>query len=44
MRLLALTGGSYSQVGINTDNSRPDPSAGHDVKFIDTGVVLLIPR
>ncbi|MBN1199864.1 MAG: hypothetical protein JXA23_10970 [Bacteroidales bacterium] len=32
----------FAQVGINTDNSAPDPSAGLDVKFTDKGV--LIPR
>lgn len=33
---------SFSQVGFNTDNSAPDPSAGLDVKFADKG--LLPPR
>ena len=32
----------FSQVGINTDGSQPDPSAGLHVKFTDKGV--LIPR
>ena len=42
MALYTLTWSTYSQVGINTDNSQPDPSAGLDVKFDDKGV--LIPR
>lgn len=28
-----------AQVGINTDNSAPDPSAGLDVKFSNKGVL-----
>jgi hypothetical protein len=32
----------FAQVGVNSDNSPPDPSAGLDVKF--TGKGLLIPR
>jgi hypothetical protein len=32
----------FAQVGINTDNSAPDQSAGLDVKFNDKGI--LIPR
>lgn len=42
MTFLAMTCGSYSQVGINADNTQPDPSAGLDVKFNNKGV--LIPR
>ena len=33
---------SFSQVGINSDKSAPDPSAGLDVKFSDKG--FLPPR
>jgi hypothetical protein len=33
---------SFSQVGISTDQSAPDPSAMQDVKSTDKG--LLIPR
>lgn len=42
--LLIMLGGlaSFAQVGINTDNSNPDPSAMLDVKSSDKGV--LIPR
>jgi hypothetical protein len=32
----------FAQVGINSDNSLPDPSAGLDVKYSDKGI--LIPR
>lgn len=42
MALYTLTWSTYFQVGINTDNSQPDPSAGLDVKFNNKGV--LIPR
>jgi len=31
---------SFSQVGININNSAPDPSAGLDVSFTDKGVLL----
>jgi len=34
--------GAFAQVGINTDNSAPDPSAGLDVNFTNKG--LLPPR
>ena len=40
--LLLLGSISFAQVGINNDNSLPDPSAGLDVKFISKG--MLIPR
>ena len=40
--LLFLSNILSAQVGINTDNSAPDPSAGLDVKFTDKG--LLPPR
>ena len=40
--LFLLTSSISGQVGINTDNSAPDGSAGLDVKFNDKGV--LIPR
>jgi hypothetical protein len=41
--LILLTGSSvFSQVGINTNGSQPDVSAGLDVKFSDKG--LLIPQ
>ncbi|MEI7727780.1 MAG: hypothetical protein WCK09_21925 [Bacteroidota bacterium] len=33
---------AFGQVGINTDNSSPDPSAGLDVKFNNKG--FLPPR
>jgi len=39
---LGLMSNSISQVGINTDGSSPDPSAGLDIHFEDRG--LLIPR
>ncbi len=39
--LFLITGmGVFAQVGINTDNSAPDPSAGLDVKFNNKGVLL----
>jgi uncharacterized protein (TIGR02145 family) len=40
--LCLITCELYSQVGINTDGSQPDPSAGLDVKFINKG--FLPPR
>ena len=40
--LLFMTIQTSAQVGINTDNSPPDPSAGLDVKFTDKG--FLPPR
>ena len=40
--LLFSNGLLYSQVGINANNSAPDPSAGLDVNFNDKG--LLLPR
>ena len=40
LTFLALN--SFAQLGINTDNSAPDPSAGLDVKFTNKG--LLPPR
>ena len=33
---------AFAQLGINSDNSQPDPSAGLDVKFVNKG--LLPPR
>ena len=39
--LFLITGLSvFAQVGINTDNSAPDPSAGLDVNFTNKGVLL----
>ena len=40
--IFILLARSIAQVGINTDNSMPDPSAGLDVKFSNKG--LLPPR
>ena len=40
--ILLISNTMFSQVGINSDNSSPDPSAGLDVKFSDKG--LLPPR
>ncbi|MCK9421539.1 MAG: hypothetical protein M0Q38_02975 [Bacteroidales bacterium] len=40
--LLLFSSALFAQVGINTDGSQPDSSAGLDVKFTDKGV--LIPR
>jgi Protein of unknown function (DUF1566) len=40
--LLLFSSVLFAQMGINTDNSLPDPSAGLDVKFINKG--MLIPR
>jgi len=40
--LLLFSSTLYAQVGINADNSAPDPSAGLDVKFTNKG--LLPPR
>jgi hypothetical protein len=40
--LMFMTIQTFPQVGINSDNSSPDPSAGLDVNFTDKGV--LIPR
>jgi hypothetical protein len=40
--LLLFSSAMFAQMGINTDNSLPDPSAGLDVKFINKG--MLIPR
>ena len=37
--LLFIGNTLVAQVGINSDNSAPDPSAGLDVKFIDKGVL-----
>jgi len=43
LTLFLITGISvFAQVGINTDNSAPDPSAGLDVKFTNKG--FLPPR
>ena len=39
---LCLSTGTFAQVGINTDGSQPDPSAGLDVKFTNKG--FLPPR
>jgi len=39
--LFAATG-AFTQVGVNTDNSTPDPSAMLDVKSTNKGI--LIPR
>jgi Protein of unknown function (DUF1566) len=39
---LLFSSALFAQMGINTDNSLPDPSAGLDVKFINKG--MLIPR
>jgi len=38
--LMCLAFASQAQVGINADQSEPDPSAGLDVKFINKGVLL----
>lgn len=38
--ILAFFNSSFAQVGINTDNSAPDPSSMLDVKSTDKGVVL----
>jgi uncharacterized protein (TIGR02145 family) len=38
--LIWLAFDSQAQVGINTDQSEPDPSAGLDVKFHNKGVLL----
>jgi len=40
--LLLVSSALFAQVGINTDNSAPDPSAGLDVKFDNKG--FLPPR
>jgi Protein of unknown function (DUF1566) len=40
--ILLFSSAIFAQMGINTDNSLPDPSAGLDVKFINKG--MLIPR
>jgi len=40
--ILLLNGAIFAQVGINSDNSTPDPSAGLDVKFTNKG--FLPPR
>jgi hypothetical protein len=40
--LLAYSISTYAQVGINADNSSPDPSAMLDVKSTDKG--MLMPR
>ena len=40
--LLLFSSALFAQVGINTDNLLPDPSAGLDVKFSDKG--FLPPR
>ncbi len=40
--LMLMTTQTLAQIGINTDNSRADPSAGLDVKFNNKGV--LFPR
>ena len=37
--LLLISNTLFAQVGINTDNSAPDPSAGLDVKFPDKGIL-----
>ena len=38
--ILLLTGiGLHAQVGINSDGSQPDPSAGLDVKFTNRGIL-----
>ena len=39
---LLISSSLFAQVGINTDNSAPDPSAMLDVKSINTGI--LVPR
>ena len=39
---IAFTTSAFTQVGINTDNSAPDPSAMLDVQSIDKG--MLVPR
>ena len=38
--IICLASASLAQVGINADQSEPDPSAGLDVKFNDKGVLL----
>jgi hypothetical protein len=40
--IISLFGYSFAQVGINSDNSTPAPSAGLDVKFSNKG--FLLPR
>ena len=40
--MMLINLGTYAQVGINNDNSNPDPSAMLDVKATDKGI--LIPR
>ncbi len=40
LALVFLASVSKAQVGINNDNSQPDPSAGLDVKFSNKGVLL----
>jgi hypothetical protein len=40
--ILVISNAIFAQVGINTDNSAPDESAGLDVKFSNKG--FLLPR
>jgi hypothetical protein len=41
--LLAITNLSMAQVGINSDNSDPDPASMLDIKSVNKGLLLTCP-